>query len=203
MSTGQCRSDPVRDPERQNQIRAQRTRRVYRFTAGRQVAVHNPLLSYEVAFMRAPDPLVRERVEALLQAAASAVVRGEYSDRPGYIYVFHDLADADNLVKIGRTRRTPTQRVAEWNRALATPGDSGRARNVVLLFAYKTLANEFAERIVKETLRCQHIPNRLALTSGDELTEFYRIDAILPLKIFLRQTLAYIDALITRALANR
>lgn len=197
MSSGQCQSEPVRDGQRMLQIESQRTKRQHRFVGGQRVAALKPTLSYEVAFARTPDPMVAARVSALLQGARNGIRQGLYNDKPGYIYVFHDLADAPNVVKIGRTTRAPTRRVSEWNRALAPATGGGTRRNVVLLFAYPTRANSFAERVVHETLRCQHLANRIGVVSGDEQSEFFRVDAIMPLKVFIRQTLAFVDALVS------
>ena len=201
--SGVCASQPVRDPQRLLQIEARRAMPDERFSGLRSgERLLNPTAQYEVSFGLTPDPLVRERVDKLFEGARLAIAEGRYNDTPGYIYVFHDNGDDDDVLKIGRTERRPNQRVAEWNRTLSTTDDAGE-RNVVMLFAYPTMANVFAERIVQETLRCEHLRGRLSVATGEELTEFFRIKNFLALKVFLRQTLAYIDWLFGKLIARR
>lgn len=193
MSGGSCISRPVTDRDRLQLIAEARATPEFRFAGRRRNAPRDPLLNYEIAFALTPNPLVRMRLENLFSRAGAAIREGAYRDYSGYIYVFHDLADPIDVIKIGRTERDPRKRVAEWNRELAEQQSGGREQNVVLLFAYPTVANEFAERVVHETLRCEHVGDRLNINSGDELSEFFRVRNFRALKIFLRQTLAYVD----------
>lgn len=198
-TAGSCSNRPVTNRVRLDAIRVLRQTPEFNFSGrGARRAPQNPMLNYEVAFLRIPNPLVELRVNNYLQGAKAAIKAGLYGDYRGYIYVFHDLADPDNVVKIGRTERDPRKRIAEWNRELAET--SGHEQNIVMLFAYPTVANVLAERIVHETLRCEHIGDRLSINSGDELSEFFRISNFRALKIFLRQTLAFVDQLVTTAL---
>jgi hypothetical protein len=200
---GACVSEEVTDPERLRLIEQLRRAPEFRFSGVFRRAVQSPAVNYEVAFARKMHPLVRVRLDRLLERARANIAAGRYGDRRGYIYVFHDLADGNNVVKIGRTVREPHKRVAEWNRELVTESGERRQRNVVLLFAYPTLANEFAERVVHEALRCEHIGNRLSVASGNELSEFFRIANFRALKLFLRQTLAYVDRFVFGARRRR
>lgn len=200
---GACVSEEVTDPERLEMIAQLRRTPEFRFSGGFRRVVQSPMVNYEVAFAHKMHPLVRLRLENLLRRARGNIAAGRYGDRRGYIYVFHDLADHSSVVKIGRTVRSPQKRVAEWNRELATEGSARHERNVVLLFAYPTLANEFAERVVHEALRCEHIGNRLSVASGNELSEFFRIANFRALKLFLRQTLAYVDRLVAVSARRR
>lgn len=197
-----CVSEAVTDRERLRLIAELRGTPEFRFSGAFRRSAMSPAANYEVAFGRTPNPLVRERLDRLFQSARAAVASGLYGDRRGYIYVFHDLADASDVVKIGRTERDPRKRVAEWNRELATE-NGGRQQNVVMLFAYPTVANAFAERVVHEALRCEHIGNRLSVASGNELSEFFRIGNFRALKLFLRQTLAHVDRFILAAIRRQ
>jgi hypothetical protein len=198
-----CTSAPVTDTQRLTAIARERAKRQYRFVGPRTtIGLQHPLANYEIAFARTPNPLVRERVTRLFAGARQSIAAGFYGDTRGFIYVFHDLGDADNIVKIGCTERKPHKRVAEWNRELAQSTDS-TLQNVVLLFAYPTFANTFAEEIIFETLRCERIGNRLNPITGAELKEFFTINNFLALKVFLRQTIAYIDNFVISALRQQ
>ncbi len=160
----------------------------------------HPTLLYAVCFGAQLDPIIAKRLSnvfaeqfermialpALDESPAQARMR---IDAPGYIYCFHDIGDPPNVLKIGRTSRTPEQRLREWERELAPePGKS-----LHLLFAYPTKHNQFAERVVHETLRCENVVNRLNPLTGDELEEFYTIENVMALSIFVRETIAFVD----------
>lgn len=160
-----------------------------------------PVDVYTIAFGLQPHPLIAERVSKLFAREATSIVesalpeepRGEkelpYGDESGYIYVFHDIADPANVLKIGRTRQTPLERLAEWERELAP--EAGKSLH--LLAAYPTIANRFAERIVQELLRCHHIANRINPVTGRTLEEFYEIENLMALKLFLREMLRFVN----------
>jgi len=195
-----CVSVPVIDAQRLELIARERAKRQYQFVGPRTIlGLRHPLANYEIAFARTPNPLVRERVARLFTSANQGIAEGFYGDTRGFIYVFRDLGDPDNIFKIGCTERKPHKRVAEWNRQLAQDVDS-TLQNVVLLFAYAAFANSFTERVIQETLRCERIGNRLNPITGEELTEFFTIDNFLALKVFLRQTIAYIDDFVINSL---
>jgi T5orf172 domain len=163
-----------------------------------------PSMAFEVVFARRHEPVLRRRIEL---AAARGIVRhfdnlrsaqqsapevdaAEELDGPGYIYCFRDLRDPPDVLKIGRTNRTPRRRLAEWREELGADRET-----LVLLFAYRTRLNSLAERLVRESLRCFRIHDRFNPTTGRELTEFYRIDNALAASLFVRATTSYVDRL--------
>lgn len=192
----ECASEPITDPQQLRQLDEQRRLARFQFANRYSSEPSDPLSNYRITFGKTQSPLIKLRLDTLFMSARRALQDGIYGDETGYIYVFHDLGDPVNILKIGRTRRDARRRVSEWNRILAEAVDGPVARNVVLLYAYPTVANQFAERIIFEALRCERITNRLNLVTGDELSEFFRIDNFLALKIFIRQTLLFIDQFI-------
>jgi len=171
-----------------------RNTREFRFVGGRRSRVTarkptHPLTSYQIAFERRPDERVTKSLRSMLRREQRRAERGIFDDEPGYIYCFHDLADARNVLKIGRTHRTPEERLSEWAQKLA-PGDKDRA--VVLLFAHKTSYNKLAERVIHEVLFCESMGKRLNV-DGDKMEEFFRLDNALAASIFVRQTIAYVE----------
>ena len=198
-----CQSRPLRDPRTIAAVRAHRRTNAFSFVRTPTTAPYNPLPPvdvFAVAFGLAPDPRVAERVETLFTAEATRILQSVpaaeatsddqlLDDERGFIYVFHDAADPPNVLKIGRTHRDPRKRVAEWERELAPEG----GKSLRLLAAYPTVANEFSEHVVQEMLRCQRITNRLNPVSNLELDEFFIVENLLALKLFIRGSLLFID----------
>jgi len=186
-----CRPEPIRDAKAERAVAVLRQSRDARFVGGgpRLPRLLDPVTMYRVAFGREPDEQVARRVLRAFQREVRDIARGEQDDEPGYVYCFHELSDAPDVLKLGRTARTPEERLGEWERELSP--DEGRS--VILLFAHRTRCNVFAERIVHETLRCERIANRLNPVTGDELEEFFRLDNVMAVSVFVRQVLAYVD----------
>jgi hypothetical protein len=188
-----CENQPIVDRRVLSAVRAYRASSAFAFVGRGVRDVTEPLPpvdNFLVCFGVRPDDRVRERVQSIFRDVASALAANEIRCERGFIYVFHDSGDPPNVLKIGRTRRTPTRRLAEWERQLAPePGKSLR-----LLSAYATSANRVAERVIHELLRCQRIANRINPIDNNELDEFFTVDNLLALALFIRETLRYIDA---------
>lgn len=198
-----CRVLPITEPQKLDAIDAYRTTPAFSFL--QQLSTHSteplpPIDNYAVAFKLAPDARVNQRVQQLFAKETERIMEsalpGEtvdreqpYGDAAGYIYIFHDLADPARVLKIGRTVRDPRQRMSEWERELAP--DEGKS--IYLLAAYATIANEFAEAVVHEVLRCHRIANRINPVTNDELEEFFTLDNLMAAKLFVRESLRFID----------
>ena len=148
---------------------------------------------YKVCFELEPDARVVDKVRAMLDKERNDILNGlaqvDQRDRNGYIYTFHWLGDPQRIVKIGRTIRTPEERRAEWERALSPE----EGVNVIMLFSYATSANVLAESIIHTVLTCQHAVGRINPLSNDKLEEFFEISNIMALKVFIRNTIRYVD----------
>lgn len=148
---------------------------------------------YKCCFELEVDPRIASRIKAMLDKERLDILSGNAQvskyDRSGFIYVFHFLSDPITILKIGKTIRTPEERRAEWERELAPE----EGQSVVLLFAYRTIANSFAESIIHTLLTCQHSTGRINPLTNDRLEEFFEIRNVMALKVFIRQTLLYID----------
>lgn len=171
-----------------------RRTREFRFVGGRRSRATarkptHPLTSYQIAFERKPDERVVASVRKMFRREERRAERGIFDDEPGYIYCFHDLADAADVLKIGRTHRTPDERLSEWATQLAP---DSKERAVVLLFAHKTSYNKLAERVIHEVLFCESMGKRLNV-DGNKMEEFFRLDNALAASIFVRQTIAYVE----------
>ncbi len=158
----------------------------------RDSANWTPVDFYKVLFQLEPDVRVVGRVSRLLDEQRKGIVKGERqfhdTELSGYIYCFHYLADPGGVVKIGRTQRDPDVRRAEWERTLgAEPG------TVLPLFAYKTVANKFAELIIHAVFTCEHEVARINPNTHEELDEFFLIDNIMALKKCVARIVAYIN----------
>src|SRR6056297_1260879 len=185
-----CKTRPIKDKSVRGAVAAYRKQRQFQFVGGGRIGkALPPVDNFMVALGLQPDERLRARVQDIFAAAGAALLANSVRCERGYIYVFHDSGDPANIVKIGRTSRTPGQRLAEWERQLAPePGKSLR-----LLSAYPTRANRIAERVVQELLRCQRVENRINPLDNRQLDEFYRIDNVLALALFVRETLRYVD----------
>lgn len=115
---------------------------------------------------------------------------GKPNDAPGSIYAFWITGQPLDQIKIGRTTQKTEERIAEWERSLTPePGDI-----VNELFAFETRYNELAERIIHTTLTCEKIGRLRHPRTGRELTEFFRIDNVLLLRLFIAMCVRYADA---------
>lgn len=147
---------------------------------------------YRVAMGREPDPVIRPRTERLLAEARQLWETGESFPASGFIYAFHDTANSNRTLKIGRTTQEPEDRLAQWERTLSPEqGDS-----LYLLFAYRALDNVLAEAVVHETLRCERLHNLVNPLTNDELTEFFTIENALAAQILVRQVLADVNTFV-------
>ena len=159
----------------------------------RFVAEWTPVDYYKACFELEPDPRVVGRVRKMLARERDGIMNGtrqfHESEFTGYIYCFHYLADPEDVIKIGRTQREPDQRVQEWEKELgAKPGD------VVLLFAYRTVANKFAEAVVHAVLTCEHQVARINARTDEMLDEFFRVRNIMALKKCVQRIVAFINS---------
>ena len=198
----QCTDEPLSQAEENKVNRLRKTSPQFNFrraqhnaaTGKQKLASLNKQLSpvdvYIVCFKKTPDERIRARVVTYLRNVAQGIVRGEQQCEQGYIYVFHDIGDPNTVLKVGRTSRTPTKRLAEWEKQLAPEA----GKSIVLLTAYATCANRIAERVIHELLRCSRVSNRINPLDNNELEEFFEIENVLALALFVRGTINYIDA---------
>jgi len=168
-------------------------RRIDRTALRRFVSEWTPVDYYKACFDLEPDPRVVGRVRKMMAREREGIINGtrQYhkSEFAGYIYCFHYLADPEDVVKIGRTQREPDQRVHEWEQELgAKPGD------VVLLFAYGTVANKFAEAIIHAVLTCEHQVARINARTDEMLDEFFRVRNIMALKKCVARIVAFVNS---------
>lgn len=190
-----CQSRPIRNKNTLAAIRAYRQTAGFKFnseSSDDRTQLLAPIDVYTVTFGLEADARVNERVQVLFIEEARRIMT-DARDSPalnnrGFIYIFHDLADPANVLKIGMTYNTLV-RHRQWARALA-PTDMS---SILLLASYPTTSQAFAERVVHEVLRCHRIFNRINPVNNRQLKEFFTIDNLLALKLFLRQSLRYID----------
>lgn len=145
---------------------------------------------FKVVFQLEMDSRVAARLRSSFERERVSILRRQQRDEPGYIYCFHDIGDPATVVKIGRTKNKPETRLSQWENTLAPESPNGF---LVLLFAYKTSYNEFAELIVKQSLRCWNISNRMNPVTNTELTEYYQNNNIMALSVFVREVVRFVD----------
>ena len=210
---GQCRVTPIDNKKVVAFLRQARRLPAFRFVADEEPASRSgggggggvdwaalkrfvsewtPVDYYKACFELEPDPRVVGRVRKMLARERDGIMNGtrqfHESEFTGYIYCFHYLADPEDVVKIGRTQREPDQRVREWEQELgAKPGD------VVLLFAYRTVANKFAEAVIHAVLTCEHQVARINARTDEVLDEFFRVRNIMALKKCVARIVAFIN----------
>jgi len=170
-----------------------------------------PTDAYATAFLRVADVPIVRAVGALFERERRAIAAGwrldlsaderarlppdvrrrHNYDPPGLIYVFRDSRDPDTRhMKIGRTVRSVRERLTEWERDLAPEGGA----QVQELFAVSARYNEFTETVIHTVLTCERLSDVRNRRTGAELREFFRIDSLMALKLFIAHTAAYCDA---------
>jgi len=175
-----------------------------RLRGGIEKVYLGPSDAYTVAFLAALDSGVVEHVKRLFADERRAIMSGERlpidarrpklirrqnPDEPGVIYCFWNTLDRPELKKIGRTRRRAEERGREWEATLTPePG-----QQIVILFSVPTRYNVLAERIVHATLLCEHQDGRVNALTGQLLTEYYRVENVMALKLFMILCIGYID----------
>lgn len=200
----QCREQPITSPKQREAIRMLRTTPRFVFVPKqdppaappRQLA--DPTIVFQVAFNRQVDGRIVRRIRELFEKKKRDLAQyGEAAsgDDPGYIYCFHDIGDRPDVLKIGRTKRTPEERLVEWENDLSPEV----GQSLIILCAYPTECNKFAEDIFKALLACRQIHNRINPHTGAELTEFFTIDNAMATNIFIRETLRFINDFWRRA----
>jgi hypothetical protein len=165
-----------------------------------------PTDAYTVAFLKLADSGVIALVQQTFADERQAIengqrlpfvdketeepfVKNQQPDEPGFIYAFRNVLDRPDLIKIGRTRRTPRKRGSEWEHDLAPE----EGQQIVMLFSAWTRYNKFAERVVKSTLLCEHQGKRVNERTGRLLTEFYNISNFMELKLFIMMIVGYVN----------
>lgn len=144
--------------------------------------------AYTYIFLRRADFVIEQSIRTLLDNERRRVARGQF-DSPGVIYAFWISGEPTNRIKIGRSVQRPHERMSEWNRMLASDG----ARVINQLFAFKTRYNSLSERIIHTTLACEHLAKLRHPISGNALTEFYDIDNVMALRLFVALCVRYAD----------
>jgi hypothetical protein len=174
-------------------------------------AADAPALAALVAELRAPplterEPVPPDRAARLLLGleldpflVASIVrtyARTFEGDGPGYVYVFADAAEADaRVLKIGRTRNAPDERLSQWRAELGLDRRRRRALDgarvyvadadgvesttprLTQLFAYPSAAAALAEAVVHTVLYCERVRGRVNRRRQRELVEYFRAGA--------------------------
>lgn len=203
---GICRATPVTESRAHGAILALRKSARFQFVQTtnptrpvdamwRADEIVSPVDIYIIVTMKVPDPRIRLRIDRLFHEAAAAIRnRRDGSEAAGWIYIFHDIADPPDVLKIGRTTAaSPEERIAEWERELAPePG-----RSLILLGAYQTVANRLAERVLQELFTCEHIEKRVNPVSGRRLTEFYQLGNLMTTKLIVREVLRSVNSFVT------
>lgn len=198
MSDAVCWPRRIVNREQVNDVRALRKLAAFRIVTPTSV-VERPIDNLELpdifraVFGLELDGRVAASLSDLFATEMKSILRRKQRDSRGYIYCFRDMADPLDVVKIGRTVQKPEQRLAEWERTLSPPQSTDKGF-LVLEFAYTTDFTVFAEAVVHQALMCWHIEGIVNPFTGSELVEFYRNTNILALSVFVRQTLAHVDA---------
>lgn len=198
-----------RAPLARNLFRTGRVRPVLLSSGQRDLLT--PTEAYTTAFLRTPDIAIERAVAALLVSERRAILAGRRLDLsaderarlppdarqahnydpPGYIYVFRNSVDPDTRhMKIGRTARAVRTRLTEWELELE-PQEGAQIQE---LFAVPTRYNKFTERVVHTVLTCERIGGVRNRRTGAELREFFTIDSLMALKLFIAHAVAYCDA---------
>lgn len=195
LAVAACRSTPL-DEAARARVAGQRTALARAEAFGAPLPVVFPSDAYTIVFLAQPDAVVRRALATLLDDERRRIAAGRAADEPGVVYAFWIVGQPADEIKIGRSRHAPRHRAAEWERALAareSPAAAG-ADIVRLLFAFDTRYNVLAERLVHTALACEHLPNLRHTRSGRTLTEFFRIDNVLALRLFIALCVRYADA---------
>lgn len=148
----------------------------------------SPLDIWRACTERDINPLVSLRFQRHIREYIELYQRGRRPEK-GYIYVFHDLADDADIVKIGKTTQTPEERIKQWEAVLSPePG-----RNIRILCAYPTSDASLAELVIHSVMFCERITNRINPQTSSQLVEFYRYHNLMALKKFIAKALIYVD----------
>lgn len=189
-----CRSAPLagQDLEKARALARDIARKELR---GEQLPVMFPTDAYAVFFERRADRILDASIQTLLANMRQRVANGRLDDGPGVIYAFWLTGEPTDHIKIGRSAQTPHQRMADWNRVFAGRRTSGSHTELVVnqMHARRTRYNMLAESIVHTTLTCEHLAQLRHPTSGAALTEFYRIQNLMTLRLFMAMCARYAD----------
>lgn len=188
-----CRSTPLVGKELEK-ARALAREIASKELRGEQLPVMFPTDAYAVFFERRADSILDASIQTLLANMRQRVASGRLDDTPGVIYAFWITGEPTDHIKIGRSAQTPQQRMADWNRSIAGRGASSRQEQVVnQMHARRTRFNILAESLVHTTLTCEHLGQLRHPTTGSALTEFYRIQNIMALRLFMAVCARYAD----------
>lgn len=220
QSTLRCVNRPLQGRQRETtaRFRANLARVVFRTGVAPLFAARDgarellsPTDAYATAFLRTADLGIVRAVSRLFARERRAIERGwrlrlsdderarlpplararHNYDPPGFVYVFRNSSDPETRhMKIGRTARSVQERLAEWEREL----EPQAGRQVQELFAVAARYNEFAEAVVHTVLTCERLGGVRNRRTGAELREFFAIDSLMALKLFIAHTVAYCDA---------
>mgnify|MGYP001179542631 CR=1 FL=1 len=186
-----CKSTPL-DEFKRAQMRALFDQIVEKELNGEELPILFPSDSYSICFERRADPVLDKSVRSMLDNVRRRVAKRQYEDAPGVIYTFWISGQPTDQIKIGRSTQTPTQRIMEWNRVIATADDNTPVVNQ--MHACETKYNVLAESIIHTMLTCEQISHLRHPKTGNALTEFFRIDNLARLRIFIALVIRYTDA---------
>lgn len=149
-----------------------------------------PLDAYTLLTGRRASARVAQRVRLFLERDWRKARQRRQRRQRGWVYCFRALDEPNtDLVKIGYTRQSPRQRVAQWATQLQ--------QSTILLFAYESARPYFAEQLVHRVLTAERAPpsdSQINPTTGDLLTEnFLAQPSLWILKVLVRNTLRYVD----------
>lgn len=160
---------------------------------GNELPIMFPTDAYATVFLRGADPIITKSIETIRRDRER-----NFLDNPGVIYVFWVRGQPINEVKIGRSINKAERRAADWSRVIAPTGSK-----VKLLFSFQTRYNALAEQIIHATLAAEQIEKLKHPTTGRALTEFFRVDNILLLRLFILLCIRYSDALGDEIVRNK
>jgi hypothetical protein len=154
-----------------------------------------PSAAYQALFLAALDATILRAIQTVLGDAQRRAARwrqtGQPFDQQGYEYAFWISTDPPDIIKIGRTAQQPYVRIAEWQHELAPGGP----QVVLLLWDFPTRYEVLAESLLHTVLECEHLGKRRNARNGRRLVEFFQIDNVLALRIFMALVTRYADAL--------
>lgn len=168
-----------------------------------------PSDAYAIMFLRSVDPTLIGSIRTII-----ADRRRRLFDEPGVIYVFWVRGQPANQFKIGRSVNPAEQRVSDWGRSIgprrrvrtndgARTIDGDGAAAVRLLYSFPTRFNALAETLVHTTLAFEQVAKLRHPTSGRELTEFFVVDNVLALRLFIALVVRFADRLGDDIVAQR
>lgn len=154
-----------------------------------------PAAAYKALFAEILDPWIVGRIQGLYMERANMFQPVRRQSR-GWIYVFRDVRNGPNEIKLGLTRqKTPEQRLAQWRREL---GD-GDGTALSMLFAVPTTEPVLAEAILHLLLWCRQLVGRINRLTDRQLVEFFYVEDVVSLRYLCRAVARHVDGFVAAA----